>query len=44
MTVMVANVAVNLEAFDESVATCRFAQRCSRLVNNVSIGRKKYYP
>ncbi|EER16892.1 krp3, putative [Perkinsus marinus ATCC 50983] len=35
MTVMVANVAVNLEAFDESVATCRFAQRCSRLVNNI---------
>ncbi|KAF4654742.1 hypothetical protein FOZ61_008071 [Perkinsus olseni] len=35
MTVMVANIAVNLEAFDESVATCRFAQRCSRLINSV---------
>ncbi|KAF4676760.1 hypothetical protein FOL47_005181 [Perkinsus chesapeaki] len=35
MTVMVANLSVNLDTFDESVATCRFAQRCSRLVNNV---------
>jgi len=38
-TVMVANIGSEMDNIDESVSTARFAQRCSMLVNEISVNQ-----
>jgi kinesin family protein 6/9 len=36
-TVMIANLSPNIENEEETLSTARFAQRCSKLVNDIRI-------
>jgi len=39
-TVMIANVSPDVYNEEESISTCRFAMRCSKLVNEIYINEK----
>ncbi|XP_046674858.1 osmotic avoidance abnormal protein 3-like isoform X2 [Homalodisca vitripennis] len=41
MTVMIANIAINKANFEETVSTCRFAQRVALVRNEVSVNTEK---
>lgn len=36
-TVMIANLSPDIENEEETISTCRFAQRCAKLVNEIRI-------